>query len=86
MVALSATPAAGSALVSLVLEASAVTAACWDTGAFMSTDAVRATALGIVTLTLVTAFLGKSQGFIPHPYVCVLKVMYYVKAECILGD
>lgn len=55
----------GSAHVSPVLEACVVTAACWDTGGFMNTAAVHVTVQGTVTPTLVTAFLGESQGLIP---------------------
>lgn len=62
-VALCVTLAAGSALVSPVSEAHAVTAACWDTGGSMNTAAVHVTARGIVTPTPGTAFLGESQGF-----------------------
>lgn len=63
------TLAAGNALVSPVSEAPAVTAARQDTGAFMSTAAVRVTARGTVTRTPATAFLGESQVLTPHPYV-----------------
>lgn len=59
--ALSATLTPGSALVSPVSEAPTVTAAWRDTGGLMNTAAVRVTARGTVTPTLVTAFLGKSQ-------------------------
>lgn len=64
--ALRVTPAAGSALVSLVSEAPAVTAACWDTGGFTNTAAVLVTARGTATRTPVTAFLGESQGLRPR--------------------
>lgn len=71
--ALCVTPAAGSALVSLVSEAPAVTAACWDTGGFTNTAAVLVTARGTVTPTPVTAFLGESQGLTPRPHVLMLE-------------
>ena len=67
------TPAAGSALVSPVSAAPDVTAACWDTGGFMSTAVVLVTAQGTVTPTLVTAFLGESQGLIQYLLVLVLR-------------
>lgn len=72
VVALSATPAVGSALVSPASEAPAATAACWDTGGFMNTAVAHVTAQGTVTPTLVTAFLGESQDLLPCPYVLVL--------------
>lgn len=71
--ALCVTPAAGSALVSPVSEAPAVTAACWDTGGFTNTAAVLVTARGTVTPTPVTAFLGESQGLTPRPHVLMLE-------------
>lgn len=49
-----------------------MTAACRDTGVCMSTAAVRATAQGTVTPTLVTASLGESQDLILFPYVFAL--------------
>ena len=72
VVALSATPAAGSALVSPASEAPAAMAACWDTGGFMNTAVAHVTVQGTVTPTLVTAFLGESQDLLPCPYVLVL--------------
>lgn len=77
------TLAAGNALVSPVSEAPAVTAARQDTGAFMSTAAVRVTARGTVTRTPATAFLGESQVLTPHPYVGGDRVTY--GGGCILG-
>lgn len=71
--ALCVTPAAGSARVSLVSEAPAVTAACWDTGGFMNTAAVLVTAQGTVTPTPVTAFLGESQDLPPRPHAFMLE-------------
>lgn len=49
-----------------------MTAACWDTGGCMNTAAALVTARGTVTPTLVTAFLGESQGLTPRPHLLML--------------
>lgn len=61
VVALSVILPVGSALVSLVSEAPAVTAAWWDTGDFMNMAVVHVPVQGTVTLTLVTVFQGETR-------------------------